>query len=330
MLRAFSLSILVLLFTTSLVASELEVELLAMERDAPDGTDITGPDDVGDPFLLVEPDDVEPGTTGGIRVSFKTDISGHNYIFSGFWVDPFREKDLFGDADAGALETNLTYDNDAHLNPGSDVGSTQNSDDIEWLHLEHKTELFGAEANHVFPSWNPTSLDQQFYLGVRGLYFGEELESIAYDELDDLQGTDNEIDRTEIKTTNKLLGIQIGVDGNKAITSKVGFEWDVKYGIYANFVERTRKFSRDDSATDKFSDSIDDTNLAQVLEINPKLNVMLSKNAVLTFGGTVMYIHGVSEAGDHFATLTDFQDTNIRDDGEVLFYGLSIGLNVDF
>ena len=321
---------LALFFTASLNASELEIELLAMDRDAPDGTNITGPDDVGDDFLLVEPDDVDPGTTGGIRVNFKTEISGRNFIFSGFWMDPFHEKGLFGDGNAGVLETNMTYDNDAHLNPGSDVGSTQNSDDIEWLHLEHKTELYGAEANYIIPLRNKTSLDQQFYVGLRGLYFGEELDATAYDELNDLQGTDNDIDRTEIETTNKLLGIQIGVEGKKAITSKVGFEWDAKYGIYANLVERDRSFSRDDSATDRFSDNIDDTNVAQVLEINPKLNVMLSKNAILTFGGTIMYIHGVSEAGDHFATLTDFQDRKIRDDGEVLFYGLSAGLKVNF
>lgn len=315
-------------------ASEFSVELLAMQRDTPDGGELTGPDSPGDDYYSVKQGDFNPGTSPGLRITYGTEIAGHDYILSAFVVDPMQQKETFGDLDAVGVgydfETNMRYDDDAHLNPGSDVNSTSNSDDSDWMDAEHKTTLFGAEINRVIPAAVTGLISQNVYIGVRGLYLGERLTTNAYEDLNDLQGTDNEIDRGEIETKNRLLGLQLGIQGDRQLTNKVTFAWDAKVGLYANFAERDRKFSSDDNVLNAFSDDLDKTLFSQTLEINPRIDIRLSKNASLNVGANVLWINGISAAGPHFNTLTDFDDNSIRGHEDALFYSVNAGVSIDF
>ncbi len=311
-------------------SSNLQLEAFVLYRDTPTGTDITGIDQLTDQgYYSVTMDDIDLNPTTGLILSYNKDINGYDFFFSAFTIKPFKNKRTFGDMDEGILETNMTYDNNAHLNPGSDI-VTSNSDDCDWMDIEHQTYLYGGEANYFFSTHMAKSSKQKFFFGVRGLYFGEKLKTNAYDSLNDFLGTDDDIDRVNIKTINRLIGLQIGIQGEKTLSDKVKFNWDAKFGYCANYAERQRNFSSDDNPGNTFSEDLDETLSSQIIEISPKLNVQLSKNIHFTAGGTALWINGVSEAGTHFRTVTDFEDQDIRGDGDVLFCSINLGITIKF
>ncbi len=322
-----SLPIFTLIATSAVSASEVNVELLAMQRDTPDGGELTGPNSPGDAYYSLKQEDFEPDTTPGLRVTLDTEIGDHDYIFSAFVIDAMQGDGLFGNTTTISLSTDARYD----LDPGSDL-DTSNASLMEWMDAEHKTTLFGAEVNRVIPAEAIGLTQQKVYYGVRGLYLGEKLKSIAYDETDDLPGGGgNDVDRGEIKTKNRLLGMQMGIQGDKQLSNKVTFAWDAKLGLYANFAQRDRKFSTDNNnVVTPLSDEIDDTLFSQTIEINPRINVSVSKNTSLSFGANVLWVNGISAAGAHFATLTDLDDNSIRGKDSALFYSLNAGINIGF
>ncbi len=310
--------------------TKVTVEALYLGRDDIDGTSFTGPDTPGGDFILFKPSELNPDWSTGFRATVDTIIMGRDIQFSGFYAGPFETSKTITGADAGSLRTNATYDDDAHLNPGSDVGSTANSDELFALAIDHETTLYGGEINLVEPADFLGLPGHAFLFGVRGLYLGEDLKSIAYDELDDFQGTDDDIDRVRIEAKNRLLGAQIGLQAMQPITENIYIGGNVKAGLFANFVKVDRSFSRDDNVNDVLNDSNSGTGFAQVLEINPQVKVKFAENAYLSLGGNATWVNGISEAGDQYATVTDADDRNLRNDGSMLFYGATAALVFKF
>jgi hypothetical protein len=302
------------------------IEGLYLEKDNGDTVALTAPDGAG-AFNLVTDDVLELDSSGGARATAQFAAFGHTWQASAFGVASFDQDFLVSNLDTPSNNTSTTY---AEFVGGSDpsVNEPFNSDQVHALDLNLEADLYGAEFSWVKNlggyGWNNVDL----LVGIRYIHYGEELTSIAFDEANDLAGTDNEIDRAFIGVDNDLVGLQIGLQGMWSVASNVSIGGSLKGGIAANFVDRERSFASDNLNYPAYANSHDDTGFAEFAEFNPRIDITLSDTATLTIGGTVLWINETSHATSHYQALADATDGNVRADDDELFYGASIGLKL--
>lgn len=210
--------------------------------------------------------------------------------------------------------------------PGADINST-NSENIFALTAQHETQLFGGEVNVVRPFGVPGLL-----IGPRAIYFGEELGVTVMEERDDVpgfvpQGTAR--DQVSVKTDNWMLGLQAGLQGMFALSDDLRVGGAVKAGIYDNIVSRRRTFFSLNQSVRRQDSSDSDHELAYAVEVNPRVELRVADGVYLSAAGSFLWLDNVSEATSHFATLTDLQDRDTRANGDVFFYGGSLGLTME-
>jgi hypothetical protein len=308
----------------------ITLEGMIVQRSALNTTQFTGEEisGGGNPnYTRFSSDELDNDIAGGLRTTFSGRLFDNPIEFSGLFIAPFvGEITKSGFSQSAGNRTNTTYHED--LNPAADIATGgSDSDRIYGLSIKHQTHLFGAEANLTGAFGMPGLL-----FGARGLYFGERLASVSYDNANSLPdvNTDNERDRTSTRVDNYMLGLQIGLQGMYEIAPGFSLGGSVKAGLYNNHMERHRTFNRDISgaASNTMGDSISGDQLSQVVEVNPRLSVDLAPGVQLTAAGWFLWANNVSEALPHFSSAADRDDTDLRGNGDVYFYGGSLGLTV--
>jgi len=310
----------------------ISVEAMALKRSDLKDVPLTGPGLAGTPprrfpFVAFTTDELSgQDFSPGLRASVNANMFNQPIELSGFFLSTIERDQTKLDLGQGAASpenTNALFhpEND----PGADIDST-NSENIYGLVAHHQTKLYGAEAN-VLNSFGIPGLS----LGARGIYYGEELAITTLEEADDVPGgadANPNRDQVTIRTDNSLLGFQAGFQGMFAVNPYVSVGGSVEGGLYANRVERRRTFrSANDPA--RFQDNkIDDTVFAQAVEVNPRVEIRLSETMTLSAAGTFLWLNNVSDAVSHYSKATDLQDTNIRADEDVFFWGGSLGLKI--
>ncbi len=58
-------------------------------------------------------------------------------------------------------------------------------------------------------------------IGARALFLDEELRTIAYDDLNDFLGADDEVDDASVDTENRFVGVQLGLQGFVDVTQNI-------------------------------------------------------------------------------------------------------------
>ncbi len=309
---------------------DISVEALIVRRSDLDTIQFTGPEDPGDVFTPFSSDELGEKTTGGLRATLNGHILGAPVEFSGLFIVPIEvEETKSGFLIAGGTNgTNATYHE--NLNPAADLSTgNSDSDDIFAMQVQHQTYLFGAEAN----AKNALAIPGLMF-GVRGLYFGERLASVTYDNAESLAypPTDNERDRTSTRIDNYMLGVQVGYEQMFQVMDGVSIGGSVKAGIYNNRIERHRTFNRDISgaAGNTMGDKLKKNQHATVVEVSPRININLAPGVELSAGGWFLWADNVAEALPHFTSAADRDDQNMRSDGDVYFWGASVGLKIQF
>jgi hypothetical protein len=260
--------------------------------------------------------------TAGMRGTLQGTIFDQPVELSAFWVNPIgvdATKLNLGQESGNPADTDTIYD-DA---PGSDINSV-NSDNIFGMSVHHETKLYGGEASAVRPFGIPGLL-----VGVRGIYFGEELGSTSMDTEDSVPslGTDDVRDHVSIRTDNYLLGMQVGLEHMFNVGDSVRIGGSVKAGLYNNFVNRNRTFVSENRPDLRSFESSDSKNVfAQGVEINPRVEFKLDEGIYLTAAGTFMWLNNVSTALPNYASVEDLDDHDVRANGSTYFYGGSLGL----
>lgn len=314
----------------SKTSPEIILEAMIVQRSDFEHTEFTGPDNNGTIFTPISSTDLKDKTVGGLRGTVNGKILDQDVQFSGFFITPMESeitKEDFIQTGVGT-GTNATYDND--LNPNADLSTNfgHDSDDIYALQIQHQTYLFGAEANLKNPLGIPG-----FLVGIRGLYFGERLASVTFDNFNSFKNppTDNERDRTSTRVDNYMLGVQVGVDQMFQITDGISIGGSAKAGIFRNHIERHRTFNRDvsGSAQHTMGDKLKDDQTSYVVEVNPRLNIQLAEGVNFTAGGWFLYADNVATALPHFFAAADRDDRELRADRDVYFWGGSLGLTFE-
>lgn len=296
------------------------IEGLYLSKDDGDVVGLTKSDG-GGPFNLVTNEGIELDQGWGARAAAQFEALGATWQV-GALVATLSDQDLLSTGlDGGPANTSATYVNTALSTP-------ENSSILHALSAEQEGSLYGAEFSWVknLSGWGWNNVD--FIAGVRYIHYGEELRGAAFDESDDLAGTDNDIDRFAIEVDNDLVGVQVGLQAMWDITPSVSIGGSLKGGLAANFASRDRSFSSDNATFPAYANSTDDTDLAEFAEFNPRIDIALGDSASLTIGGTVLWINETSRAVSHFSTVANSADSNLRADDDQLFYGASIGLKL--
>ncbi|MBP6010652.1 MAG: hypothetical protein KBA31_00350 [Alphaproteobacteria bacterium] len=301
------------------------IEGLYLSKDDGDVVALTTNDGAG-AFDLVTNDAIELDDGWGARAAAQFEAFGTTWQASAF-VATFSDQDMLVSGLEVPLNTDTTY---AKFVGGTDptAGDPVNSDLLEAISATQDGSLYGAEFSWVknLGGWGWRNVD--FIAGVRYIHYGEELRGAAFDDPDDLTGADNDIDRFGIEIENDLVGVQIGLQAMWDITPSVAIGGTLKGGVAANFASRDRSFSADNGNFPAYTNSSDDTDLAEFAEFNPRIDIALSQSASLTIGGTVLWINETSRAVSHFQTVANSADSNLRADDDQLFYGASIGLKL--
>lgn len=309
---------------------DISIDVLALSRDDLRNVALTGRGINGGaptPFISFSTNELDGDElTAGIRGTIRGRMLDHPVEFSAFALNPIEMQEIklnLGQEPGNPANTNAIYDEEN--DPGADIDST-NSENIFGLDVYHRTQLFGAEVNALDTFGIPG-----LTVGVRGIYFGEELDTITLEEPDDVPGgsdTSPDRDQVTIRTDNHLFGLQAGLQGMVDISKNVSIGGSVKGGLYVNQVERRRTFRSQNVASRHQDNDIDDHVFAQAVEINPRIEVRLADGVSLTAAGMFLWLNNVSDAVSHYKNVTDTADQDIRADKDVFFYGGSLGLKI--
>lgn len=261
----------------------------------------------------------------GLRATVNGNIFDQRFEFSGFYMGPINyQKSKFGLATPN--NTDAIYDVQP-ATPANTISSV-NSDNIFGFAVQHQTKLLGGEANAVGLFGIPG-----LTVGARAIYFGEELGTTTMDQADDLPGgsdTTPDRDHVNIRTSNTLVGVQLGLQHMfNVLDDKVRIGGSVKAGLFNNFVSRRRTFvSENRPDLRSFENSDSGSVFSQGVEINPRLEIKLTEGVYLSAAGSFLWLNNVSEALPHFASVANLADTNLRSGGDVFFYGGSLGVTI--
>lgn len=278
------------------------------------------------------PTDFVPFTAGeldgndfapAIRGTLRGEMFDQNFEFSAFFMGPVEleaTKLNLGSEAGNPANTNAVFhpEND----PGADINST-NSENIYGLTAHHQTKLLGAEINMLEPLGIPGLL-----IGGRAIYFGEGLGATVMEETDDVPGggSGTARDMVSVRTDNRMLGVQAGLQGMFDLGGGIHVGGNVKAGIYDNSVYRRRTFFSLNQSSRNQDSSNDDHVTSWGVEANPRVEFKLSDSVFLTASGTFLWLGNVSQAVDQYATITDLDDHDLRANRDVYFYGGSLGL----
>lgn len=260
--------------------------------------------------------------TAGVRGTLQGTLFGQPIDVSAFYINPFqaslRKLNLSG---AGGRNTDPIYDNA----PGSDIVSV-NSDNIFGLDINHQTKLYGAEANAVRAFGIPG-----LSIGIRSIYFGEQLSSTSMDTVADVPGlgAGNIRDHISIRTDNYLVGLQLGFEKMFEVADGFRIGGGVKGGLYNNFTRRERTYVSENRPDLRSFETTDSANVfAQGVELNPRVDVRLAENVFLTASGSLLWLNNVGTALPAYAGAEDVDGGRAAQaKSDTFVYGGSLGLS---
>ena len=273
-------------------------------------------------FVPVSTAGLDPGTGTGVRVSVEGWLFGRpiRYSFLGAWdfEDSFTRTGLSD----GALGTDAAYEL-----PGADV-DLDNSDEIEAIRVDHQSRLTTGDSA-TYPMLFPGSEDVRVLFGTRLIMMNEELSTAVFNDANDFAGLDNEIDRANVEVDNRMIGLQVGVEGEQPVSEGVTVGGFVKGGLLANFIDVETSFASDDAPANALNKGYDDIGFAQFIEASGNVSVRLTESASLVASGMLLWVNGVNEAGDNYSQVSDAQATGIGNDEDAVFYGARLGVKID-
>lgn len=288
---------------------------------------LTAADNPSFDFVAISTADLDVNGAPGGRLTVEAPAFGETLRFSAMGFGAFGDQRSFtGLEDATTpRNTSLVFIDD--FNPGADVSATSDSELIEVLIVSRDMLLLSGDIAFSTKLYEAERSDVNLFVGPQVLYFEDDLRTLTYDDANDVAGTDNDLTDGDVRVRNRLAGLQLGVSGDLYSGGGVTLGGMLRGGLMANFVGvDTRYLERDDP--DLLEKSFDDVGFAQYVEFSPRIGVAVSDSVELGLTGELLWINGISAAGDHFAGITDADLTSIDADKDQLFYGGGLELRI--
>lgn len=209
------------------------------------------------------------------------------------------------------------------------------SDSFEGIELFEYASLTGLEASATYAFG-----DARVFVGPRWIRYQSQLITRVYDDTNDYEGNDDETDIVDISSLNDLLGVHFGVDGMYDLNDSIRIGGRASLGVYANGATLSRYIEVGDGRTPFVSDVQEAVSsasgFAHSVELSPRIEFAASENLTLSLGGTLLWLNGVDNPGDHYSRMgADNGLGTLADDtpnlsGDVKFSGLTVGLHGQF
>ncbi len=190
--------------------------------------------------------------------------------------------------------------------------------------------LGGLEFNVVFddPVSHKLMSGLKTFAGARFINVGNDFSGSASSAFSD--SFDGSVDTLASSVTNRLVGAQFGVSGRKRLGKNVIVSGRLALGAFANFIDSDSNFSTTGATASSFNNNGSDSGFAQMVEFSPTMHVRLQEQMYLSFGGTVMWLNGISQVTQDASSALRNGDAGIQADDSYLFYGAKATFNWKF
>ncbi len=190
--------------------------------------------------------------------------------------------------------------------------------------------LGGLEFNVVFddPLSHKVMSGLKTFAGARFINVGNDYSGSTSSAF--AESGDGSADTLASSVTNRLVGAQFGVSGRKRMGKNVILSGRLAFGAFANFIDRDSNFSTTGTSASSFNNNGSDNGFAQMVEFSPTMHVRLQEKMYLSFGGTVMWLNGISQVTQDASSALRNGDGGIQDDDSYLFYGAKATFNWKF
>ena len=186
--------------------------------------------------------------------------------------------------------------------------------------------LGGLEFNVVFddPVSHKVMSGLKTFAGARFINVGNDYSGSTSNAF---SGSD---DTLASSVTNRLVGAQFGVSGRKRLGKNVIVSGRLAMGAFANFIDSDSSFSTSGAGASSFNNNSSDSGFAQMVEFSPTMHVRLQEKMYLSFGGTVMWLNGISQVTQDASSALRNGDAGIQENDSYLFYGAKATFNWKF
>ncbi len=184
---------------------------------------------------------------------------------------------------------------------------------------DESEDFGGVEFNLTFKDMMPKDFMPGFrtFAGARFLTIGNNYSGTTQAGFSN-DGGGRSGDYAAAEVTNRLMGAQFGVIGRKLLSRDLMVTGRLAFGAFANLVENNATYLGGNSS---FDDQGTESRFAQMIEFSPTLHVRLEKNMFLSFGGTLMWLNGISQVPDSPAAALRSGGRYTDDDSSYLYYG---------
>jgi hypothetical protein len=263
--------------------------------------------------------DGEAGVRGFLTVPLGGGLGLH---IGGFYSGSFDSSGQLGPGLGSFSDT--IYEDNPVITGNPFLG---NSSLTEVFTFKYERRLWDVEANVSGPSGNDGI---RMLGGFRYLRLDNKLSSVAYDELNDFNGTDNDIDRVSSEVENHLMGVQVGLQGTTPITNQLSFGGRAVAGVAINHLESESLLTADDNEYGPFAKSDSENDVSFFMELAPELTIALADNFDVSLGAFGLLVTGTSDGFDEYSRVANTAVNPLSGDDIVFFYGVKAGGKLHF
>ena len=183
--------------------------------------------------------------------------------------------------------------------------------------LDSDTMFISGELNHRI------DLNRMFSTthGIRYAYFGDDIHFVSQDPVDGTGVLD-------LDATNHLIGLQVGVDMDIPLVSKLSAVGGVKVGGFLNIADIESRIYDDDGNSVSFDDT--DIRGSAITEGNLGMTWKFTDSMSASLGYMAMMLSWVTSAGEQFPQANSAQEFQKHDTDHVLVHGPLARFNVTF
>lgn len=184
---------------------------------------------------------------------------------------------------------------------------------------DQSEDFGGVEFNLTFKDMMPKDFMPGFrtFAGARFITIGNNYSGTTQAGFSNDDGGRSS-DYAAADVTNRLMGAQFGVVGRKLLSRDLMVTGRLAFGAFANLVENNATYL---GGTSTFADQTTESRFAQMIEFSPTLHVRLERNMFLSFGGTLMWLNGISQVPDSPTAALRSGGRYTDDDSSYLYYG---------
>lgn len=202
--------------------------------------------------------------------------------------------------------------------------------DLASVHrLEYGSNLHNAEFNFRRVGLTTGAIEADLLFGLRYLHIKERFAFFSMQPGGGIDGVDAFGTATN-RTSNDLVGIQIGGQVRYNATERFGLAAQAKAGLLVNFASHDGTFTQDMGVVNSSNYSATGEALAGLIEVGLSGHYRIGSRLTLRAGYDVILLSGLALAPEQFDVYSGYFGSSLNDRGTVVYHGPSAGLELQW